>query len=41
MEKQTVITNVGVWSLEINAPVSVRMSDHNLSNAINQCNKGY
>lgn len=41
VEKHTVITNVGAWSLEINAPISVRMSDHNLRNAINQCNKGY
>lgn len=28
-------------SLEINAPMSTGMSDHNLRNAINQCNKGY
>lgn len=41
VEKHIVITNVGAWSPEINAPISVRMSDHNLRNAINQCNKGY
>lgn len=41
MEKHMVITNVGAKSLEINTLISVRMSDHNLRNAINQCNKGY
>lgn len=40
MEKNKV-TNVRAKSLEINTPTSVRMSDHNLRNAINQCNKGY
>lgn len=40
MEKHEV-TNVGAKSLEINTPISVRMSDHNLRNTINQWNKGY
>lgn len=39
--KRMVITNVGAWSPEINAPIRVRMSDHNSRNAINQGNKGY
>lgn len=41
MEKHTVITNAGAKSHEINNLISVRMSDHNLRNAINQCYKGY
>lgn len=41
VEKHTVITNVGAKSLEINAPISMGMTDHDLRNAINQCNKAY
>lgn len=39
--KKHTVTNVGPKSLEINTPISTRMSDHNLRNAINQCNKNY
>lgn len=35
------VTNAGAQSLEINAPMRVGMSDHDLRIAINQCNKGY
>lgn len=38
-EKTCGLTNAGAKSLEINAPIGVRMSDHNLRNVINQCNK--
>lgn len=41
MGKHMVITNAGAESHEINTLIRVRMSDHNLRNAINQCYKGY
>ena len=34
------ITNVEEESLEINAPISFGMNNHNLRSVINQCNKG-
>lgn len=40
MQKCTV-TNVDAMPAKINTPITVTMTDHNLKNIINQCNKGY
>lgn len=39
--KNTHVTNVDAMRAEINTPITVRMTDHNLKNIIYQRNKGY
>lgn len=39
--KKHTVTNADAMPAEINTPITVRMTDHNLQDAINQCNKGY